>query len=220
MTQRINQSSVAACAARSKPTLAYLSDMSLLQAELLQPARPSKQLFKPYWVNYSHGCFMLGSGPPGEGLIMTWQDAEPLADIQYIGLSAWDKHVSYRHIQLHPTLSSSILADYQQQQQQQQGRIPSYNGKPWQADSDSESSRVPKLALLCCEHLKAIARPSNVCQGLALAEVLSPVADLIRPALMTVLITSLAQVVQDQAVAFCHLGEETIQDLLSSNLQV
>ncbi len=84
----------------------------------------------------------------------------------------------------------------------------------------SEPSRVASLALMCCEVLTATARPRNVCQGLALAEVLSPVADLIKPQLMRVLIASLAQVVQKHAHAFCYLGEETIQDLLSSNLQV
>ena len=92
----------------------------MLQAQLPLPARPSKQLFKPYWVNFDHGSFMVGSGAPGEGFILTWEDPQPLEDIQYIGLSAWDKHVSYRRITLSPAVSTSLIL---QQQQHQQGQV-------------------------------------------------------------------------------------------------
>ena len=63
---------------------------------------------------------MVGSGAPGEGFILTWEDPQPLEDIQYIGLSAWDKHVSYRRITLSPAVSTSLIL---QQQQHQQGQV-------------------------------------------------------------------------------------------------
>lgn len=154
---------------------------------------------------------MLGSGVPGEDTILTWDDPQPLEDIQYIGLSAWDKHVSYRQITLGPALPPNIIRQQQKLQQQQQSGPPS---------GICEPSRVQSLAVLCCEQLTKHVKPVHVCPGLVLAEVLTPVADLIKPALMDVLIASLAQILQNHSRAFCTLGEETIQDLLSSDLQV
>ena len=183
--------------------------MEIPQAQLPQAARPSKQGFKPFWINYDCGSFTVGSGVPGEGTILKWEDPQPLDDIQYIGLSAWDKHVSYRHITLGPALLADIIK--QQQQQQVQGNS---------SDAASAPSRVQSLAVLCCEQLTVNVKPVHVCPGLVVAEALSPVADLIKPALMNVLIASLAQVIQNHSRAFCGLGEETIQDLLSSDLQV
>ncbi|KAK9833216.1 hypothetical protein WJX74_010670 [Apatococcus lobatus] len=180
-------------------------NVTCAQAQLPHAARPSKVSFKPFWINYDCGSFMVGSGAPGEDVILAWEDPQPLDDIQYIGLSAWDKHVSYRHITLGPALLPNIIKQHQQQ------------GNP--SAMASEPSRVQSLAVLCCEQLTKDVKPVHVCPGLVLAEVLSPVADLIKPALMHVLIASLAQVLQNHSRAFCSLGEETVQDLLSSDLQ-
>ena len=154
---------------------------------------------------------MVGSGVPGEDMILTWEDPQPLEDIQYIGLSAWDKHVTYRHITLSPAVVPNTIRQQQQLQQQQQQSSPSTN--------TSEPSRVQSLAVLCCDQLTKHVKPVHVCPGLVLAEFLTPVADLIKPALMDVLVASLAQILQNHSRAFCTLGEETIQDLLSSDLQ-
>lgn len=64
------------------------------------------------WISYSNGCIAVGTGPVGSSLSYVWQDPEPpVADIQHIGLSCWDKHVSYRNVQLLPALPQQQLQE-------------------------------------------------------------------------------------------------------------
>lgn len=68
--------------------------------------------FTSCWINYSDGCIAIGTGPVGSSLSYIWQDPEvPIADIQHIGLSCWDKHVSYRNVQLLPALPHAQLQE-------------------------------------------------------------------------------------------------------------
>lgn len=40
-------------------------------------------------------------------LACRWADPDVIPDIQHIGLSCWDRHVSYRNIEVHPPLDFS-----------------------------------------------------------------------------------------------------------------
>ena len=77
--------------------------------------------FTTCWINYSNGSIAVGTGPPGSSLSFTWHDSEPpIADIQHVGLSCWDKQVSYRNVQLLPELPPARLQELQDELQQRQ----------------------------------------------------------------------------------------------------
>lgn len=91
------------------------------QATGLPGCTVTPSAFTACWINYSAGCIAVGTGPVGSSLSYVWQDAEPaIADIQHIGLSCWDRHVSYRDVQLLPALPPAQLQALQMQLQQQQ----------------------------------------------------------------------------------------------------
>lgn len=69
---------------------------------VLQPA-----LFERYWINVYDGVITVGKGDPGKGVVYQWVDSKPNIKIQFVGLSSWDKHVGYRHIQVLPPLQHS-----------------------------------------------------------------------------------------------------------------
>jgi hypothetical protein len=79
----------------------YLS----MQVEQVPGARVSNADFTRFWINCSGGTISVGMGAPGTGPWHTWVDWEPLQDIQHVGLSAWDRHVAYRDIQMHPPIT-------------------------------------------------------------------------------------------------------------------
>jgi len=64
-------------------------------------ARVSGRDFQPYWIDFGGGAITVGTGAvPGAGHSYTWVDPGPaIQGVQYVGLSCWDKHVSYRRIQ-------------------------------------------------------------------------------------------------------------------------
>jgi hypothetical protein len=70
----------------------------------------------------------------GSSLSYLWQDPEPaIADIKHIGLSCWDKHVSYRNVQVLPPLPAQQLqelrVDLQRRQAAQHSLVqPADNG--------------------------------------------------------------------------------------------
>ena len=64
-------------------------------------------------------CRISGLLTPDRGVI-SWQDPNPAAAIEHVGLSSWDHHVAYRDIQLvsKPVMSPPPAA------QQLQGSLP------------------------------------------------------------------------------------------------
>eukprot|EP00775_Hariotina_reticulata_P005568 gene5568-5805_t len=60
----------------------------------------SPGVFKTCWINYAAGRITIGTGAAGSCMIFQWQDPEPaIPNIQHLGLSCWDTHVSYRNVQ-------------------------------------------------------------------------------------------------------------------------
>eukprot|EP00897_Mesotaenium_endlicherianum_P002693 jgi/Mesen1/2451/ME000158S01649 len=66
----------------------------------------SSQHFQHFWIDICNGSITVGRGEPGTNIAANWKDPEPNTNIQYVGLSSWDKHVGYRSIKVLPTLSS------------------------------------------------------------------------------------------------------------------
>jgi hypothetical protein len=76
---------------------------------------------------------------------------------QHIGLSCWDRHVSYRSMSIQPPLDWGGLAAAQ--------RAAAAAGGP---------SAVPPLFDLTCSAIVAALTPSNACGALSVAELLLP----------------------------------------------
>lgn len=89
-----------------------------MQAAGLPGCRVSASSFTSCWINYSNGCVAIGTGAAGSSLSYMWQDPEPaIPDIQHVGLSCWDKHISYKEVQLLPPLAPAQLQILQLQRQ-------------------------------------------------------------------------------------------------------
>ncbi|WOL18186.1 BTB/POZ domain-containing protein [Canna indica] len=59
--------------------------------------------FQSYWISIYDGLISIGKGKyPCQNLVFEWLDSEPKLNVQYIGLSSWDKHVGYRNISILP----------------------------------------------------------------------------------------------------------------------
>ncbi|CAL9106583.1 unnamed protein product [Musa textilis] len=57
--------------------------------------------FQSYWISIYDGLISIGKGKyPFQNLVFEWHDSEPNFNVQYIGLSSWDKHVGYRNISI------------------------------------------------------------------------------------------------------------------------
>ncbi|WVZ82987.1 hypothetical protein U9M48_030182 [Paspalum notatum var. saurae] len=59
--------------------------------------------FQSYWISIYDGFISIGQGMhPNNNLLFQWLDPDPNPNVQYVGLSSWDKHVGYRNISLLP----------------------------------------------------------------------------------------------------------------------
>ncbi|CAN6179813.1 unnamed protein product [Urochloa humidicola] len=67
--------------------------------------------FQPYWISIYDGLISIGQGKhPNTNLLFQWLDPDPNPNVQYVGLSSWDKHVGYRNISILPAApQNSIL---------------------------------------------------------------------------------------------------------------
>ncbi|KAL6011917.1 hypothetical protein ACLOJK_002383 [Asimina triloba] len=59
--------------------------------------------FQSYWISIYDGLICIGSGRyPFQNLVFEWLDSNPNCNVQYVGLSSWDKHVGYRNVNVLP----------------------------------------------------------------------------------------------------------------------
>ncbi|XP_078177941.1 BTB/POZ domain-containing protein isoform X1 [Carex rostrata] len=59
--------------------------------------------FQSYWISIYDGLISIGKGLyPFQNLVFQWLDENPQCQVQYVGLCSWDKHVSYRNINVLP----------------------------------------------------------------------------------------------------------------------
>ncbi|XP_006664953.1 BTB/POZ domain-containing protein At2g30600 [Oryza brachyantha] len=67
--------------------------------------------FQSYWISIYDGLISIGQGRhPNKNILFQWLDPDPNQNVQYVGLSSWDKHVGYRNISLMPSApQNSIL---------------------------------------------------------------------------------------------------------------
>uniref|UniRef100_A0ACD5XXC3 Uncharacterized protein n=1 Tax=Avena sativa TaxID=4498 RepID=A0ACD5XXC3_AVESA len=67
--------------------------------------------FQSYWISIYDGLISIGQGRhPNNNVLFQWLDPDPIRNVQYVGLSSWDKHVGYRNISVLPSApQNSIL---------------------------------------------------------------------------------------------------------------
>ncbi|KAG7573113.1 SKP1/BTB/POZ domain superfamily [Arabidopsis suecica] len=66
--------------------------------------------FESYWISIYDGLISIGKGRyPFQNLVFKWQDPKPNCNVQYVGLSSWDKHVGYRNVSVFPVTHNHIL---------------------------------------------------------------------------------------------------------------
>ena len=119
------------------------------------------------------GVITVGSGSfPGTNIAYQWEDSgPPLPSIQHLGLSCWDKHVSYRNVALQAALPTEALKQQwqrEQQQQREQGACEREGEQPQQGQGVVQEHGVQVPSLLCCtmQSLAAGVCADNVCQVL------------------------------------------------------
>lgn len=60
--------------------------------------------FQSYWISIYDGLISIGEGMhPNKNILFQWLDPDPNRNVQYVGLSSWDKHVGYRNISVLPS---------------------------------------------------------------------------------------------------------------------
>lgn len=64
----------------------------------------SPNTFTKFWICYSTGTIYVGTGEPSADFKFKWEDLNPLPGIQCAGLSAWDKHCTFRKVCVQPVL--------------------------------------------------------------------------------------------------------------------
>ncbi|XP_039140970.1 BTB/POZ domain-containing protein At2g30600 isoform X2 [Dioscorea cayenensis subsp. rotundata] len=87
--------------------------------------------FQSYWVSVYDGLISIGRGRyPFQNLVFQWLDSKPNCNVQYVGLSSWDKHVGYRNInvlpltQHHHSLWNQIdFKEYQEENDSDEDRV-------------------------------------------------------------------------------------------------
>ncbi|KAL4459024.1 hypothetical protein ABPG75_013889 [Micractinium tetrahymenae] len=189
----------------------------------------SGSTFTRYWINYDNGCISVGRGPPGEGLCARWTDPEPIANIRFAGLSAWDKHVGYRNLRMHPALQPPPSSPPPRQQLAQGDPAPAWpegasqqaqHGRP-QAFSfglhkqrQEAASTVPSLVDMCQAALLCGLSAGGVCEVLLVADCLSPVVDGLRSRAVEYVAQHFQSVVSRDLPGLCSLGTGCLVDIL------
>jgi hypothetical protein len=182
----------------TNPVCACHACLLHLQATGLAGCTVDSRSFTTCWISYSHGSIAIGTGPAGSNLSFQWQDAEqPIPGIRHIGLSCWDKHVSYRNVQLLPPLAAAQLQQLAQQQRQEQGRL-------------LQLQRQVQLQEQQQQEQQEQAAPNDSCKS-SKVEVAAAAAALEAKLLQTCHVPSLLQLVMDSVAssvapaAVCHV---------------
>ncbi len=119
---------------------------------------------------------------------------------QHIGLSCWDRHVSYRSIALHPALDFTRL-------QQQQASRP----------APGSSGPVPPLFDATVSAIMAATTPANVCNTLHVAELLLPTTQKLYRYSLDFIARHFRTVARDHPDALLAVSPAAMVDLVCQN---
>lgn len=150
-------------------------------------------IFNKFWINYEKGVISVGSGDPKPSHAhYTWKDPDPIEGIRFIGLSAWDTHVAYKSVIMHPALNLSDA-----------GSTNRKNNCPWSLLSCAISATLSSLT------------PSTVCAVLQVVDCLAPVLDgSLRPSAIDLAALHFEYLPSIDPRGFCSLSSHTVEDIL------
>lgn len=187
-----------------------------MQVQGVAGTRVDAQQFKCYWIDYRSGTITLGVGPPGSNVVYQWRDPGPPASIpaiQHIGLSCWDKHVSYRNVQLLPPVDLEAL---QAALWLQAAR--GFGGGGADSSSGGEAAAAgywpPSLFDTAAAALTAALSPASVCDVLQVAELLLPATADLYAECLDRLAAQLQQVLGSCSQELCQLSASALADVL------
>ena len=163
--------------------------------------------FTKFWVSFSAGVLAVGTGEPNaSSTCCSWTDAEPIPDIQFVGLSAWDKHVGYRNIRVEPQavqqLTSSAAAAA--------AAVPPY------PHHSADFEPVPTLVELCCIEALRNMVSHNICAVLTVSDAIAPVVDGLRALAVESAAQQLPEIVQEDPHGFTGLTVASLADILQN----
>ena len=151
--------------------------------------------FTKFWVSFSGGLLAVGTGEPDPSTVCcSWTDAEPIQNIQFIGLSAWDKHVGYRNIRIHPVVD--------------------FSAKSTAKTSPGSPESLPTLVELCCQESLCIMNSQTVCTVLAVTDAIAPVVDGLRARAIEAAAHMLPDILRDDPEGFKGLTVASLADIL------
>ncbi|KAF6140818.1 hypothetical protein GIB67_042231 [Kingdonia uniflora] len=86
--------------------------------------------FQSYWISIYDGLISIGNGKhPFQNLVFRWLDTKPNCSVQYVELNSWDKHVSYRNVN---------VMSFKQNQSFSWKQVISHDGNEGEVDDKDE----------------------------------------------------------------------------------
>ena len=148
----------------------------------------SPECFRKFWICYVPGVMHIGTGNPSESYQFKWEDENPLDGIHFVGLSAWDKHCTFRNV--------CVLSSM-----------------PWLVPS----RHVPSLFDLSATALSENLTLARACSVMTVVDCMA-VPNLIElhKQAMQILAQHFESLVMEFQPVFCSLSAETICSLLKS----
>lgn len=151
--------------------------------------------FSRYWVSYAAGQIAVGTGNPEDGAACcTWTDSDPIPDIRFVGLSAWDKHVGYRNVTVRSPVDLEV--------------------RPAAPSTPGAVAPPPPLVEQCCQALLANLTPVTICSVLSATDAITPVADGLRNHAVEAAGRHFADILEADPDGFKGLAAATLGDVL------
>lgn len=151
--------------------------------------------FQRWWVDCNAGVITVGAGAPGGSVAYRWADPEPcIPSLHAVGLSCWDRHVTYRNIRMLPPVDFEALA--------RQARQP---------------QAIPTLLDITMASAMQHACAASICVVLDIATFLLPNTLLLYNHAVEYVARQLEQVLLQGFQAFCRLPAEALADVLAHN---
>lgn len=165
----------------------------------------SSSSFTKFWVSYESGSVAIGTGEPGPATACCrWTDPDPIENIRFVGLSAWDKHIGYRNIKIQTAVDFS-----------QKKKSISANGDA-SCGGGGAFEPLPTLVELCCMEALRSLTPQNICWVLTVADAIAPVVDGLRARALEAAAGQLPEIVLEDPEGFQGLHVASVAEILQN----
>lgn len=163
----------------------------------------SSTSFTKFWVSYESGAVAIGTGEPGPATACCrWTDPDPIENIRFVGLSAWDKHIGYKNIKIQTAVEFS------------DEKFNSANGETSSGYGAFEP--LPTLVELCCMETLRNLIPQNICWVLTVADAIAPVVDGLRARAIDTAAGQLSEILLEDPEGFQGLNVASLAEILQN----